>query len=223
MNEDKEGKRCKECGQIVPDCEDKSSQWGDTGGKSISPQLGEAVAKIILALVIIGGGWAYFFGDKSSNSGSSNSYSSNGIASSNSPTSADFISPEMAKVKMAAPVNLAPAETKPFTISQVCRATIAGLFGREVNTMKAVKTDTAGVYTVSYRRPADNQLFSFDCKLSGDYVIWRESGQYSNRWSGTRDVPFNVAFMIDNSGLKISELYAGSDDISYRYTLKSFK
>ncbi|MCS3430587.1 hypothetical protein [Klebsiella sp. BIGb0407] len=89
--------------------------------------------------------------------------------------------------------------------------------------MKAVKTDIAGVYTVSYRRPADNQLFSFDCKLSNDYVIWRESGQSSNRWSGTGDVPFNVAFTVDDSGLKISELHADYNDMSYQYTLKSFK
>lgn len=138
-------------------------------------------------------------------------------------TSAEFTSPATPKVKRAAPVNKAPADTKPFTVSQICRATIAGMFGREVNTIKAVKTDTAGVYTISYRRPADNQLFSFDCKLSDDYVIWRESGQSSNRWSGTGDVPFNVAFTVDDSGLKISELHADYNDMSYQYTLKSFK
>ncbi|MBA0184720.1 hypothetical protein H0261_13355 [Pectobacterium versatile] len=97
------------------------------------------------------------------------------------------------------------------------------MFGRNLNTIKVEKTKILDVFKVSYRRPSDNQRFSFDCKLSGNNVIWVESGQTSNRWNGIGNVEFNVEFTVNNSELRVTELYANSDNVSYKYTMKDFQ
>lgn len=89
--------------------------------------------------------------------------------------------------------------------------------------MKATKTGTKGVYTISYRRPSDNQKFSLDCKLSDDNVIWRESGQSSDRWNGVGNVEYNVVYAVKNSTLTITELHAGLDDVTYKFSMKDFQ
>ncbi|KAB8148363.1 hypothetical protein FNV34_13015 [Raoultella ornithinolytica] len=96
------------------------------------------------------------------------------------------------------------------------------MFGHDIGSIKTAKTGTNGVYTISYRRPSDNQRFSYDCKLSDDNVIWRETGQSSDRWSGTGNVEFNVIFEVKDTMLTISELHAASDDVAYKYSLKDF-
>ncbi|EHT7642833.1 hypothetical protein KXR21_005086, partial [Escherichia coli] len=160
-------KTCRECGhkvsseaKVCPNCGVKEPYQSPVRGL------------IFIAIVII----AIYKGCSDDGSSASNSYHSNDVASSNAPTSQPFISPDVAKLKRASPVNLPPASTTPFTAIQVCKAAIAGMFGRDISSMKAAKTGTKGVYTISYRRPSDNQKFSFDCKLSDDNVIWRESG-----------------------------------------------
>ncbi|MEB2738421.1 hypothetical protein VC217_19085 [Citrobacter freundii] len=89
--------------------------------------------------------------------------------------------------------------------------------------LDAYKTKTAGVFNVSYIRPSDNQRFSFDCKLSDDNVIWKESGQSSNRWRGTGNVEFNVVFMVRDDELTVKELHADSDDVTYKFSKKDFR
>ena len=88
---------------------------------------------------------------------------------------------------------------------------------------QVAKTKTAGVFTVSYMRPSDNQRFSFNCKLSDDNVIWTESGQSSNRWRGTSNVEFNVVFMVRYDELTVKELHADSDDVTYKFRMKDFR
>lgn len=92
---------------------------------------------------------------------------------------------------------------------------------------QVAKTKTAGVFTVSYIRPSDNQRFSFDCKLSDDNVIWKESGQSSNRWQGTGNVEFNVefnvVFMVRDDELTVKELHTDSDDVTYKFGMKDFR
>ncbi|AXT68814.1 TPA: hypothetical protein N3Y94_002814 [Klebsiella quasipneumoniae] len=127
------------------------------------------------------------------------------------------------RLKTAVPVNLAPASTTPFTAAQICKAAISGMFGREVNTIKAAKANQAGVFKISYRRPSDGNQYSFDCKLSGNNVIWTETGQTSNRWNGSGSVEFNVEFAIKDNVLVITEAHGNSDDISYRFTMNQFR
>ncbi|EOX3209676.1 hypothetical protein ACPFR7_000145 [Escherichia coli] len=203
-------KTCRECGhkvsseaKVCPNCGVKEPYQSPVRGL------------IFIAIVII----AIYKGCSDDGSSASNSYHSNDVASSNAPTSQPFISPDVAK----SPVNLPPASTTPFTAIQVCKAAIAGMFGRDISSMKAAKTGTKGVYTISYRRPSDNQKFSFDCKLSDDNVIWRESGQSTDRWNGVGNVEYNVVYAVKNSTLTITELHAGLDDVTYKFSMKDFQ
>ncbi|HHL4258728.1 TPA: hypothetical protein ACQ7WL_005021, partial [Escherichia coli] len=193
-------KTCRECGhkvsseaKVCPNCGVKEPYQSPVRGL------------IFIAIVII----AIYKGCSDDGSSTSNSYHSDDIASSNAPTSQPFVSSDVVKLKRASPVNLPPASTTPFTAIQVCKAAIAGMFGRDISSMKAAKTGTKGVYTISYRRPSDNQKFSFDCKLSDDNVIWRESGQSTDRWNGVGNVEYNVVYAVKNSTLTITELHAG--------------
>ncbi len=207
-------KTCRECGhkvsseaKVCPNCGVKEPYQSPVRGL------------IFIAIVII----AIYKGCSDDGSSGSNSYHSNDVASSNASTSQPFVSSDVVKLKRASPVNLTPASTTPFTAIQVCKAAIAGMFGRDISSMKAAKAGTKGVYTISYRRPSDNQKFSFDCKLSDDNVIWRESGQSSDRWNGVGNVEYNVVYAVKNSTLTITELHAGLDDVTYKFSMKDFQ
>ncbi|EOV9003814.1 zinc ribbon domain-containing protein [Cronobacter malonaticus] len=207
-------KSCRECGHNVsskaktcPSCGIKQSYQSPVRGL------------IFIGIISI----ALFKACSGQGNHSDNAYYSNDVASSNAPTSQPFISPDTVQLKQASPVTLPPASTVPFTATQVCKAAIAGMFGRDIHSVKAVKKGTKEVFAISYRRPSDGQRFSFDCKLSDDNVIWRESGQKSDRWNGVGKVEFNVAFTVREKQLIITELYAASDDITHKYSVKDFK
>ncbi|WP_241739764.1 zinc ribbon domain-containing protein [Enterobacter bugandensis] len=207
-------KSCRECGQKV------SSEAKVCPGCGVKkPYQSPVRGLIFIGIVVI----AVFKGCSSEGGSSGNSYHSNDVANSSAPTSQPFVSPDVVSVKKASPVNLSPASTAPFTAAQVCKATIAGMFGRDISSIKTAKTGTTGVYTVSYRRPSDNQRFSYDCKLSDDNVIWRESGQSSERWNGVGNVEFNVVFTVKDRTLAITELHADSDDVTYKFSKKDFR
>ncbi|EOX9506743.1 hypothetical protein [Citrobacter amalonaticus] len=207
-------KSCRECGQPV------SSEAKVCPGCGVKkPYQSPVRGLIFIGIVVI----AIYKGCSGEGSSTGNSYYSNDVASSNAPTSQPFVSPDVVKVKKASPVNMSPANTAPFTAAQVCKATIAGMFGRDIASIKTAKTGTNGVYTVSYRRLADNQRFSYDCKLSDDNVIWRESGQSSERWNGVGNVEFNVVYVVKDSTLTITELHADSDDVTYKFSIKHFR
>lgn len=207
-------KSCRECGQRV------SSEAKVCPGCGVKkPYQSPVRGLIFIGIVVI----AIYKGCSGEGSSTGNSYYSNDVASSNAPTSQPFVSPDVVKIKKASPVNLSPASTTPFTAAQVCRATIAGMFGRDISSIKTAKTGATGVYTVSYRRPSDNKRFSYDCKLSDDNVIWRESGQSSERWNGVGNVEFNVAYVVKDSTLTITELHADSDDVTYKFSIKHFR
>lgn len=197
-------KKCRECGHSVSS---SAKMCPSCGVKKpyISPFKG------IFILIVIGWtGWIAFTDDKSSGS--------NQVSTESASASMGEI-----RLKTAAPVNLAPASTAPFTAAQVCKAAISGMFGREVNAIKAVKANPAGVFKISYRRPSDGNQYSFDCKLSGNNVIWTESGQISNRWNGSGSVEFNVEFAIRENVLMITEAHGNSDNIPYKFTMNNFR
>ncbi|OAT20745.1 hypothetical protein M979_0473 [Buttiauxella noackiae ATCC 51607] len=167
--------------------------------------------------------FAVIKGCSGGSSSSDSSYHSNDVASSSTPTSQPFVSPDVAKVKAAVPVNMAPADTKPFSASQVCKATIASLFSPMLGDIKAATTKQEGVYRLTYKRRLDGEKYSYDCKLSDDSVIWTETGQSTNRWRGTGNVGYSVAFTVKGSDLIITELYADADNVTHKYALKDFR
>lgn len=203
-------KTCRECGQPV------SSEAKVCPGCGVKKPYQSPVRGFIFIVIVA---FAIF---KACSDRSSSSYHSNEASGSSASTGSQSTSSDVVSLSEAAPVNLAPASTTPFSASQVCKASIAGMFGREVNTIKATKAKTAGVFTISYRRPSDGKRFSYDCKLSDDNVIWRESGQNSGRWDGSGDVEFNVEFSVQNDALTVTELYADSENIVHRFTMKDF-
>lgn len=207
-------KSCRECGHKV------SSEAKICPGCGVKkPYQSPVRGLIFIGIVVI----AVFKGCSSEGGSSGNSYHSDDVANSSAPTSQPFVSPDVVSVKKASPANMSPASTVPFTTAQVCRATFAGMFGHDIGSIKAAKAGTKGVFTISYRRPSDGQNFSFDCKLSDDNVIWRESGKSSNRWNGTGNVEFNVVFTVKDTTLAITELHADSDDVTYKFSKKDFR
>lgn len=208
-------KSCKECGQQV------SSEAKVCPGCGVKKPYQSPVRGFIFIAVVAVVTFKSCSGGSSSDSG--NSYHADGIANSSASTSQPFVSPDVAKVKAAAPVNMAPADTKPFSGSQVCKATIASLFSPKLGDIKAATTKQEGVYRLTYKRRLDGERFSYDCKLSDDSVIWTETGQSTNRWRGTGNVEYSVAFTVKGSDLIITELYADADNISHKYTMKDFR
>lgn len=207
-------KSCRECGKKV------SSEAKVCPGCGVKkPYQSPVRGLIFIGIVVI----AVFKGCTGERGNSDSSYHSDDIANSNALTSQPFVSPDVVSVKKASPANMTPASTAPFTTVQVCKATLAGMFGRDISSMKAGKAATKGVFTISYRRPSDGQNFSFDCKLSDDNVIWRESGKNSSRWNGTGNVEFNVVFTVKDTTLIIKELHANSDDVTYKFSKKDFR
>lgn len=175
-------KKCRECGHSVSSSAKMCPSCG------VKKPYISSLKGVFLLAVIGWTGWIAFTDDKSSGGNH---------------TSTESVSASMGdiRLKTAVPVNLAPASTTPFTAAQICKAAISGMFGREVNTIKAAKANQAGVFKISYRRPSDGNQYSFDCKLSGNNVIWTETGQTSNRWNGSGSVEFNVEFAIKDNVL----------------------
>jgi len=201
-------KKCRECGHSISSSAKVCTSCG-IKKPYISPFKG-----IFLLAVIGWAGWVVFTDDKPEPA-------KDVVSAGNSEST--FAPSGMTKMKVAAPVDLPSAETRPFSTAQVCKAAIAGMMGRDMGTLKAAKANTAGVYKISYRRPSDGNQYSIDCKLSGNNVIWTESGQSTNRWNGKGNVDFNVEFAINDASLTITELYANSDDSAYSYTMKDFR
>ena len=206
-------KSCKECGQQV------SSKARVCPGCGVKKPYESPVRGFIFIGIVI---FAVIKGCSGGSSSSDSSYHSNDVASSSAPTSQAFISPEVAKVKAAAPVNMAPADATPFSASQVCKATIASLFSPKLGDIKASTTKQKGVYRLTYKRHSDGERFSYDCKLSDDSVIWTETGQSTHRWRGTGNVEYSVAFTVKGSDLIITELYADADNVAHKYAMKDF-
>ncbi len=206
-------KQCRECGHKVSS---EAKTCPNCGARK--PYQSPVRGLIVLAFISV----ALYKGCNGINhtNAHDNGYAAQDITSNNAPTSQPFVSPDVVKVTRAVPVNLKAAPTAPYTVVQVCKATISGMFDRSVSTMRSRKTNIPGVFVISYRRPSDGQRFSLDCKLSDDNVIWRESGQFSDRWNGTGNVEFNVVFKILDKKLVITELHADSDDITYTFTKK---
>jgi len=187
-------KKCRECGHSVSSSAKTCPSCG-VKNPYISPYKG------IFILAVLGWAtWSVFFDDKSTDSKNSSAASTSD-----------------AVLQIAQPVNLEPSETSPFNPPIVCKAAMAAIFSQDINTLKVARDNPDGVFKISYRRASDGNQFSYDCKLSGNYVIWKESGQMSNRWSGSGYVDNNLKFAIDNKVLVITEVYGNANDPVYRF------
>ena len=81
-----------------------------------------------------------------------------------------------------------PAAVAPLGDTEVCRAVIGAVMGRNPLAMSGVRTAGAEIQ-VSYVRPNDNSTFSYRCKLEGDRASWASPG---SPWRSDSRIGFTV-------------------------------
>lgn len=86
-----------------------------------------------------------------------------------------------------------PGRRAPVNQSQICRATIAALMGRDPQIIK-VDSDSGGITSLSYRRASDGSYWSHRCKVMGQTVIWATK---EGRW---RDHPLDEKVSFEQKG-----------------------
>ncbi|WP_152524702.1 hypothetical protein [Novosphingobium lindaniclasticum] len=97
----------------------------------------------------------------------------------------------------------------PAKAASICKAGIAKLFQQPVSSMKAVPV-AGGIIRVSYRRSSDNTLWSNDCRLEGDRIVWRavdvSPGSGPGRW---RDDPADgrVTYSVEGDEIIVEETF----------------
>ncbi|WP_145961049.1 hypothetical protein [Sphingosinithalassobacter portus] len=97
-----------------------------------------------------------------------------------------------------------PHTPTPVQIETACKDAIAKLFGQPVSIMKA--TDQNGFLRVHYNRPDDGKLWTNDCRVEGDRIIWRgvENGA-PGRWrNGPYDETITYQIEGDNVSVEVS-------------------
>ena len=99
--------------------------------------------------------------------------------------------------------------TKPLTpakTASICKAAIAELFGHSPKIMKTAPFQ--GVTRVLYRRPNDGKLWTNDCKLEGDRIMWRSVDVVPGRW---RNDPADEVLTFKVTGKSVELLTSYSD------------
>ena len=127
-------------------------------------------------------------------------------------------SPQQAKpsaadlAKADADLGVVPSKvepTKPLTAvktASVCKAAIAELFGHSPRIMKTAPF--GGVTRVLYRRPDDGKLWTNDCRLDGNRIMWRSVDVIPGRW---RDHPADEVLTFKVKGKTVELLTTYSD------------
>jgi hypothetical protein len=99
--------------------------------------------------------------------------------------------------------SIASAQTPTATPTEVCRAGIASIMGRNPSIM-SIRPE-ADFLWVTYTRPSDKKVWSYRCRVSGNRIEWADG---EGIW---RDKPHStlVTFEIVNGGkaIKITEDY----------------
>jgi len=98
---------------------------------------------------------------------------------------------------------------------QVCRATVATLYGRDPKIMK-VDGNQGPVIFVSYVRPNDGTFWASKCKVDGNRVAW---GNRDGRW---RDNPLDeaVEYKITPTEVTITVKFQGQVTNTRKYPVK---
>lgn len=88
------------------------------------------------------------------------------------------------------------------TKSQICKAGVATVMGRDPKIMR-IDREAHGVVYLSYVRGDDGSLWSYKCKIDGSLIIW---GSDTGRW---RDNPADptVTYRIKPETIQVEEKY----------------
>jgi hypothetical protein len=97
--------------------------------------------------------------------------------------------------------SIASAQTPTATPTEICRAGLASISGRDPSIMSL--RPEADFLWVTYTRPSDKKVWSYRCRVSGNRIEWTdEAGNWRNKPHSTL-----VTFEIVNGGkaIKVTE------------------
>lgn len=104
------------------------------------------------------------------------------------------------------------ATVEPVTAEQaasICKKAMAVLFGQSMDIMKA-EQQPGDIIRISYRRASDRTLWTNDCRLDGNRIMWRSvdatPGSGPGRW---RDDPADglLSYTINGNDIEVVETY----------------
>ena len=111
------------------------------------------------------------------------------------------------------------AEGQKFSDSDVCRAAIGAIMGRDPTTIKITQVKD-GIYYLTYTRPSDGTKWSQRCKIEGNQVIWAsdEPGK-TGRWR-THPADEKISFEAVQNGsvLRIRQQFPDGSSTSKDFT-----
>ncbi len=116
----------------------------------------------------------------------------------------------------------APVLASEVTVGQVCKASSAAMFGRDLKIMKLDKVES-GIAYVHYIRQNDGTRWAIKCKLIGNQVMWASGNPDSTgRW---RDDPADstVRYAVEGEKIIITEAYSDGSSSSNAYPLKQLR
>ena len=88
-----------------------------------------------------------------------------------------------------------------FKESQICKAAISTIMGRDPTSMKIKQSQNSAVI-VSYKRD-DGNNYSYKCKTEGKNIIW---GNQSGRWR-TNKFDSKVSFTVQGNNIEIKDQF----------------
>jgi hypothetical protein len=109
----------------------------------------------------------------------------------------------------------AHAQPSRFTESQICRATVAAVMGRDPAIVKVERTDN-GVVRLYYFRPDDGKRWDYRCKVEGQKVVWATA---EGRWR-THSQDETIQFVSTGEVLTIEQRFTDGSKSTKAFTAK---
>lgn len=108
-----------------------------------------------------------------------------------------------------------------FSSADVCKAAISSEMGRDVKTMKSLKSDSE-MPEITYTRD-DGNKYRYQCRFDGQRVVWRTyfNDHLKVGWGRWRNDPSDPVITYKESGNKL-ELHNSSSGSNDSYGKKSF-
>ncbi len=127
--------------------------------------------------------------------------------------------------KMEGSAGVAPAQGRELDKAdqeRVCRAAIADMNGHPPRIVRVVNS-SKGVVRVRYTRPSDGKVWTNDCRVEGDRVVWRTvdafgRGSGLGRWR-THPADEVITYTIADDQLSITTTFPGEPPSTETYTL----
>lgn len=105
------------------------------------------------------------------------------------------------------PGNAPPSDVGRFSSTQICKAGLALMYGRDSAIMSG-KANGDHVQ-VTYTRPSDSKHISYRCRLEGDHILTWDDSIAGARWYGGAPGDTKLAFRIVEERLIIQDVVKG--------------